>query len=64
MLDEALGLGPLEELIAEEECSEIMVNCYNMIYAERDGKLQLTDLRFTSEAAVLGASEVNRKSVS
>ncbi|MCB0346406.1 MAG: Flp pilus assembly complex ATPase component TadA [Bdellovibrionales bacterium] len=57
MLDEALGLGPLEELIADETVSEIMVNSYDMIYAERAGKLGLTDLQFSSEKAVLGAIE-------
>ncbi len=57
VLDEALGLGPLEELLAEEDCSEIMVNSYDMIYAERGGQLKLTDYRFSSEQAVLGAIE-------
>lgn len=57
ILDEALALGPLEELIADEECSEIMVNSFDMIYAERGGKLALTDLRFSSEQAVLAAIE-------
>ena len=57
VLDEALGLGPLEELLCDDACSEIMVNSYDMIYAERKGKLALTDLRFSSERAVLGAIE-------
>lgn len=57
VLDEALGLGPLEELLAEDECSEIMVNRYDQIYAERGGQLTLTEYRFTSEQAVLAAIE-------
>jgi pilus assembly protein CpaF len=57
VLDEALGLGPLETLLAEEACSEIMVNSYRQIYAERHGRLQLTGFRFSSEQAVLGAIE-------
>ncbi len=57
VLDEALGLGPLEELIADESCSEIMVNSFQEIYAERRGKLELSDLRFSSEQAVLAAIE-------
>ena len=57
ILDEALGLGPLEELLADDDCSEIMVNSYDMIYAERNGKLTLSDLRYSSEKAVLGAIE-------
>lgn len=57
ILDEALGLGCLEELIADDRCSEIMVNSYDMIYAEREGKLQLSELKFSSEQAVLSAIE-------
>lgn len=57
VLDEALGLGPLEELLADNECSEIMVNKFNQLYAERGGKLALTKLRFSSEQAVLSAIE-------
>ncbi|MCC6932487.1 MAG: Flp pilus assembly complex ATPase component TadA [Deltaproteobacteria bacterium] len=57
VLDEALGLGPLEELLATEDCSEIMVNRFDQIYAEFNGKIKLTDYRFTSEQAVLAAIE-------
>lgn len=57
VLDEALGLGPLEELLADDDCSEIMVNSYKQIYAERGGKLKLTDYRFSGEQAVLAAIE-------
>jgi pilus assembly protein CpaF len=57
VLDEALGLGPLEELLADDSCSEIMINSYKEIYAERRGKLELTNLRYSSEQAVLAAIE-------
>lgn len=57
VLDEALGLGPLEELLADDTVSEIMVNSYSQIYAEREGKLMLSDLRFSGEGAVLSAIE-------
>ncbi|MCC6952479.1 MAG: Flp pilus assembly complex ATPase component TadA [Deltaproteobacteria bacterium] len=57
ILDEALALGPLEELLADEDCSEIMVNRFDQIYAERKGRLTLTDYRFSSEQAVLAAIE-------
>ena len=57
ILDEALGLGPLEELLADDSVSEIMVNSFDMIYAERDGKLALTKYRFSGESAVLAAIE-------
>jgi len=57
ILDEALALGPLEELLADDDVSEVMVNRYNQIYAERKGQLALSDLQFSSEQAVLAAIE-------
>ena len=57
VLDEALGLGPLEGLLEDDDCSEIMVNRFDQIYAERGGRLQLTEYRFSSEEAVLAAIE-------
>ncbi len=39
VLDEAIGLGPLEELLADESVTEIMVNRYDEIYIERSGRL-------------------------
>lgn len=57
VLNEALGLGPLEDLLAEEACTEIMVNSYRQIFAERKGRLELTPFRFSSEQAVLAAIE-------
>lgn len=57
VLDEALGLGPLEELLSDEQVSEIMVNSFDRIYAERQGVLALTPSRFSSEQSVLAAIE-------
>jgi len=51
--DEALGLGPLEDLLADEEIDEIMVNNWDAIYVERHGKIQKTSKRFTSNQQVL-----------
>lgn len=48
VLDESLGLGPLEELLADPTVTEIMVNGSDMIYIEKSGKLQLSSVRFTS----------------
>ena len=47
-LDEALGLGPLEELLADATVTEIMVNGCDMIYMEKSGKLTLSNVKFTS----------------
>ena len=39
VINEAIGLGPLEELLADDSVSEIMVNRYDEIYVERAGRL-------------------------
>lgn len=48
VLDESLGLGPLEELLADPTVTEIMVNGCDMIYIEKSGKLTLSTVTFTS----------------
>ncbi|MCB0412012.1 MAG: CpaF family protein, partial [Bdellovibrionales bacterium] len=48
VLDESLGLGPLEELLADPAVTEIMVNGADMIYVEKSGKLTLSPITFTS----------------
>jgi len=57
VLNEALGLGPLEAFIANDEVTEIMVNHANQIYVERKGKLTLSEKIFSSNSAVLGVIE-------
>ena len=57
VFDEIIGLGPLEELIADPTVSEIMVNCHNEIFVERDGRLTRSPVIFTDDRAVLGAIE-------
>ena len=57
VLDEAIGLGPLEELLADDGITEIMVNRYDEIYVERAGRLQRHPLAFTGERAVMGVIE-------
>ena len=57
VLNEALGLGPLEELIADDAITEVMVNHAKRIYVERGGKLEQVDKTFSSDKAVLGVIE-------
>jgi pilus assembly protein CpaF len=57
LTDEALGLGPLESLLADVTISEIMVVDPQTIYAEMKGKLELTPARFTDNEAVRAAIE-------
>lgn len=49
IIDELLGLGPLEDLMRDAAVSEIMVNGPNIIYVERGGRITLTDRRFNDE---------------
>jgi pilus assembly protein CpaF len=57
LADEALGLGPLEQLLSDRDVSEVMVVDPHTIYVERDGVLTLTPLRFTDDEAVRAAIE-------
>jgi pilus assembly protein CpaF len=57
VLDEALGLGPLEDLLADRTVTEIMVNRHDQIYVERGGKLQLTTAQFISVDQLRGVIE-------
>lgn len=50
--DEALGLGPLEDLIDDQEITDIMVNNKNQIYIEKQGKVKLVSKRFASNEQV------------
>lgn len=52
VFDEALRLGPLEDLLDDPSVSEIMVNGPHQVYVERGGRLQLTDLQFADDASV------------
>jgi septum site-determining protein MinD len=52
MIDEAVGLGPLEDLVADPLVTDILVNNKNQIYVEREGKLQLTPKKFVSNGQV------------
>lgn len=48
VLEEALGLGPLEDMLADPAISEIMVNGANKIFIEKSGKVSLSGIKFTS----------------
>ncbi len=57
VLDEALGLGPLEDLLADDAVTEIMVNARDQIYIEKAGKPQLATTLFSSEAQMMNIVE-------
>ncbi len=49
---EAVGLGPLESLLADSSVSEIMVNRYDRVFVEQAGRLKAHPLEFSSESAL------------
>jgi len=53
VVDEAVALGPIEDLLADPEVDEIMINGWDRVYVERRGRLMLTDKQFTSNEHVL-----------
>jgi septum site-determining protein MinD len=57
VLDEALGLGPLEDLLQDASITEIMVNRHDQIYVEKAGKLTLSDAKFMGPEQVRGVIE-------
>ncbi len=57
MLDEVVGLGPLEDFLRDDDVSEIMVIHKDLIYVEKKGKIVETDKRFSSDAALMAIIE-------
>ena len=53
LLDEILGLGPLEELMRDPAVTEIMVNAPDRVFIERAGKLTLTKYQFRNEEQII-----------
>lgn len=66
VVDESIGLGVLEPLLADATISEIMINGHETVYVERFGRLERIPSGFTSEAQLLQTvdrivSSVNRR---
>jgi pilus assembly protein CpaF len=57
LVDELLGLGPLDDLLADGSVAEVMVVDRVTIYVERAGKLLPAGARFSSEDALRGVIE-------
>ena len=53
ILDELLGLGPLEPLLKDNTVTDILVNCYNSVFVERDGRLEQTPVQFKDNRHLL-----------
>ncbi|MFK8078026.1 MAG: ATPase, T2SS/T4P/T4SS family [Granulosicoccus sp.] len=52
VLNESVGLGPLEEFLDDESVTEIMVNNHREIFIERQGKLERSVVSFSSDSTV------------
>ncbi len=52
MVDEIVGLGPLEPLLSDESITEVMVNGPRHVYIERRGKIQRVDVHFLGDEHV------------
>ena len=66
IVDEAIGLGVLEPLLADETVTEIMVNGPSEVFVERNGRVERADVRFGGEPQLLQTidrivSQVNRR---
>ena len=57
ILREAIGLGPLEELLADPSVEEVMVNGHDRVYVERGGRIERAEVAFPSEQALRDAIE-------
>jgi pilus assembly protein CpaF len=52
VLDEVFGLGPLEPLLKDPSVSDILVNGFDSVYVERNGRLVETNVRFKDQAHI------------
>lgn len=57
VLNETIGLGALEELLADDTITEVMVNAFDDIYIERSGKLELSNVIYSDHDAVMSTIE-------
>ncbi|MCK0068201.1 CpaF family protein [Kordiimonas laminariae] len=57
LLDDMLGLGPLEPLLADETISDIMVNGPRQVYVEQKGRLTLTDVTFRDNQHLMNVAQ-------
>jgi len=53
LLNDMLGLGPLEPILADDAVTDIMVNGPKQVYVERGGKLEISDVTFRDNAHVM-----------
>ena len=57
LVNDMIGLGPLERLLADDSITDIMVNGPERVFAERRGKVALTNIRFRDRQHVMNVSQ-------
>jgi pilus assembly protein CpaF len=57
VVDELVGLGPLEPLLADPDVSDVLVNGPNEVWVERRGVLERTEVRFSGDDSIVAAVE-------
>jgi pilus assembly protein CpaF len=57
VLRDTVGLGPLEDLLADPTVEEVMVNGPSEVYVERGGRIEAADARFADEDELRNAIE-------
>ncbi|SLN58362.1 CpaF family protein [Oceanibacterium hippocampi] len=57
LVDEMVGLGPLEPLLADETVTDIMVNGPERVFVEREGKCVAANVRFRDEAQLMTVAQ-------
>ena len=53
IIDEMIGLGPLEPLLADDTISDILINTHEKVFVERKGELEQTEVKFADEDHLL-----------
>ena len=56
LLNDMLGLGPIEPLLADESITDIMINGPRQVYVERKGKLEITDVEFRDDQHLMNVA--------
>ncbi len=56
LIADMLGIGPLEQLLADETVTDIMVNGAKQVYIERRGKLELADVQLRDDQHVMNVA--------
>ena len=57
IVDDMIGLGPIEPLLRDDTIADVLINGPQKIYVERRGQLELTKLRFRNDAHVLHVAQ-------